>query len=123
MKKLIHYILIGIMLNWNVAVFAEDHEPGCKWEIVEETEQYLQERCGDYMARIRSKPIDDSIVFMKQEEKKENPIQEFKDKVEEAPKIAEKVEKIEKVQEQVIITEKKIEKLKVEKAVEEKQKI
>ncbi len=114
MKKLIHYTLIAIMLNWNVAVFAEDHEPGCEWETVEETEQYLQEKCGDSMARIRSKPIDDSIVYVEAPEKKENPIQEFKDKVEEAPKIAEKVEKIEKVQEEVIITEKKIEKLKVE---------
>ena len=81
------------MFNWNVAVFAEDHEPGCEWETVEETEQYLQEKCGDSMARIRSKPIDDSIVYVEAPEKKENPIQEFKDKVEEAPKIAEKVEK------------------------------
>ena len=57
MKKLIHYILIGIMLNWNVAVFAEDNE-GCKWEIVEETDQYIQEQCvgGEgFQARIRTK--------------------------------------------------------------------
>ena len=26
MKKLVHYILIAIMFNWNMAVFAEDSE-------------------------------------------------------------------------------------------------
>ena len=70
MKKLIHYILIGIMLNWNVAVLADDDVDGCKWETVEETEQYLQEQCisadgNQYSARIRSKPIDDSITYVK----------------------------------------------------------
>ena len=85
MKKLIHYILIGIMLNWNVAVFADDDVEGCKWEVVEETEQYLQEQCigvdGQYSARIRSKPIDNSIVYVKTEKKDANPIQKYRDRI------------------------------------------
>ena len=44
MKKLIHYILIGIMLNWNVAVFAAD-DPECDWKIFEETDTYVMENC------------------------------------------------------------------------------
>ena len=122
MKKLIHYILIGIMLNWNVAVFAEEDQ-GCEWKTFEETDTYIMENCehpnGGYQARVRTKPVEGlNITVVEAPEKKENPIQEFKDKVEEAPKIAEKVEKIEKVQEEIIVTEKKIEKLKVEKEVE-----
>ena len=130
MKKLIHYILIGIMLNWNIAVFADDDVEGCKWEVVEETETYIQESCagedGSYQARIRSKPIDGSIVIVeapKKNNKKANPIQEFKDKVEEAPKIVEKVEKIEEIEKEVKETEKKIENLKVNNELKEKQKI
>ena len=116
MKKLIHYILIGIMLNWNVAVFAEEDQ-GCEWKTFEETDTYIMENCehpnGGYQARVRTKPVEGlNITVVEAPEKKENPIQEFKDKVEEAPKIAEKVEKIEKVQEEIIVTEKKIEKLK-----------
>ena len=127
MKKIIHYILIAIMFNWNVAVFAEE-DTGCEWKTFEETDTYIMENCehpnGGYQARVRTKPVEGlNITVVEAPEKKENPIQEFKDKVEEAPKIAEKVEKIEKVQEEIIVTEKKIEKLKVEKAVEEKQKI
>ena len=131
MKKLIHYILIGIMLNWNIAVFADDDVEGCKWEVVEETETYIQESCvggedGSFQARIRSKPVDGSIVIVeapKKNKKKANPIQEFKDKVEEAPKIVEKVEKIEKIEKEVKITEKKIENFKVNNELKEKQKL
>ena len=130
MKKLIHYILIAIMFNWNIAVFAEEENTGCKWEVVEETETYIQESCagedGSYQARIRSKPVDGSIVIVeapKKNKKKANPIQEFKDKVEEAPKIVEKVEKIEEIEKEVKETEKKIENLKVNNELKEKQKI
>ena len=131
MKKLIHYILIAIMFNWNIAVFAEEENKGCKWEVVEETETYIQESCvggedGSFQARIRSKPVDGSIVIVeapKKNKKKANPIQEFKDKVEEAPKIIEKVEKIEKIEEEVKITEKKIENFKVNNELKEKQKL
>ena len=131
MKKLIHYILIAIMFNWNIAVFAEEENKGCKWEVVEETETYIQESCvggedGSFQARIRSKPVDGSIVIVeapKKNKKKANPIQEFKDKVEKAPKIVEKVEKIEKIEEEVKITEKKIENFKVNNELKEKQKL
>ena len=131
MKKLVHYILIAIMFNWNIAVFAEEENKGCKWEVVEETDTYIQESCvggedGSFQARIRSKPVDGSIVIVeapKKNKKKANPIQEFKDKVEEAPKIVEKVEKIEKIEEEVKITEKKIENFKVNNELKEKQKL
>ena len=131
MKKLIHYILIAIMFNWNIAVFAEEENKGCKWEVVEETETYIQESCvggedGSFQARIRSKPVDGSVVIVeapKKNKKKANPIQEFKDKVEEAPKIVEKVEKIEKIEEEVKITEKKIENFRVNNELKEKQKL
>jgi adhesin transport system outer membrane protein len=76
---------------------------------------------GGYQARVRQKPVEGlDITIVEAPKKKENPIKEFKDKVEKAPKIAEKIEKIEKVEQEVIVTEKKIEKLKVEKAVEDK---
>ena len=131
MNKLVHYILIAIMFNWNIAVFAEEENKGCKWEVVEETETYIQESCvggedGSFQARIRSKPVDGSIVIVeapKKNKKKANPIQKFKDKVEEAPKIVEKVEKIEKIEEEVKITEKKIENFKVNNELKEKQKL
>ena len=131
MKKLVHYILIAIMFNWNIAVYAEEENKGCKWEVVEETDTYIQESCvggedGSFQARIRSKPVDGSIVIVeapKKNKKKANPIQEFKDKVEEAPKVVEKVEKIEKIEEEVKITEKKIENFKVNNELKEKQKL
>ena len=80
MKKLVHYILIAIMFNWNIAVFAEEENKGCKWEVVEETDTYIQESCvggedGSFQARIRSKPVDGSIVIVeapKKNKKKAN---------------------------------------------------
>ena len=125
MKKLIHYILIGIMLNWNIAVFAETDQGCANWEVVEETEKYIQESCADtgkMQARIRSKPVEglDIIVVESPEEKKQNPIKKFKDKVEETDKATAKVEKIEKIEKEVIVTEKKVEELKQEKDVAEK---
>ena len=125
MKKLIHYILIGIMLNWNVAVFAETDQGCANWEVVEETDQYIQESCADagkMQARIRSKPVEglNIIVVESPEEKKQNPIKKFKDKVEETDKAIAKVEKIEKIEKEVIVTEKKVKELKEEKDVAEK---
>ena len=128
MNKLVHYILIAIMFNWNIAVFAED-SGGCEWEVVEETETYIQEKCGDNQARIRSKPVEGLTIEIVEapKKKKENPIKKFKDKVEEAPKATEKVEKLEKIEKEVIATEDKvkehIEKKKLaETSVEETQK-
>ncbi len=124
MKKLIHYILIGIMLNWNVSVFAETDQ-GCEWKTFEETDTYIMENCvhpdGGYQARVRTKPVEGlDIVVVEAPKKKANPIKEFKDKVEEAPQIAEKIEKIEKIQQEVIVTEKKVEELKIEKDIAKK---
>jgi len=121
MNKLVHYILIAIMFNWNVSVFAED-SGGCEWETVEETKTYIQEKCGDNQARIRSKPVEGlNIITVEAPEKsKENPIKKFKDKVEEAPKATAKVEKLEKIEQEVIVTEKKVKELKEEKNVAEK---
>ena len=121
MKKLVHYILIAIMFNWNVSVFAEDSE-GCKWETVEETKTYIQEKCGDNQARIRSKPVEGlNIITVEAPEKsKENPIKKFKDTVEETPKATAKVEKLEKIEQEVIVTEKKVKELKEEKDVAKK---
>jgi adhesin transport system outer membrane protein len=109
------------MFNWNVSVFAEDSE-GCKWETVEETKTYIQEKCGDNQARIRSKPVEGiNIEIVEAPEKsKENPIKKFKDKVEETPKATAKVEKLEKIEQEVIVTEKKVKELKEEKDVAEK---
>ena len=125
MKKLIHYILIGIMLNWNVAVFAETDQGCANWEVVEETDKYIQESCADagkMQARIRSKPVEgmNIIVVESPEDKKQNPIKKFKDKVEETDKATAKVEKIEKIEKEVIVTENKVKELKEEKNVAEK---
>jgi adhesin transport system outer membrane protein len=123
MKKFIHYILIAIMLNWNVAVFAED-DSGCEWKTFEETDTYIMENCvteNGYSARVRQKPVEGiDIIVVEAPKKKANPIQEFKDKVEEAPKATAKVEKLEKIEQEVIVTEKKVKELKEEKDVAEK---
>ena len=110
------------MLNWNVAVFAEDKDD-CTWEVVEETKIYLHEQCvgGDgYQARIRSKDANGEVGEFKVVGKQANPIKKFKDKVEEAPKATAKVEKLEKIEQEVIVTEKKVKELKEEKNVAEK---
>ena len=121
MNKFVHYILIAIMFNWNIAVFAED-SGGCEWEVVEETETYIQEKCGDNQARIRSKPVEglNIVTVEAPKKKKENPIKKFKDKVEDAPKATAKVEKLEKIEQEVKVTEKKVKELKEEKNVAEK---
>ncbi len=107
-----------------MAVFAEE-DTGCEWKTFEETDTYIMENCvhpdGGYQARVRSKPVEGiDITVVEAPKKKENPIKEFKDKVEEAPQIVEKIEKIEKIQEEVIVTEKKVEELKIEKDIAEK---
>ncbi|MAI85211.1 MAG: hypothetical protein CMM91_09830 [Rickettsiales bacterium] len=143
MKKLVHYILIGIMLNWNVAVLAEDSGEGCEWKVIEETETYIQENCvggedGSFQARIRSKDIPGLEIIevpakdRKMAEKKDlNPIQKFKDKIEKTAIADDKVDQIIKIEKDVKETEEKVlnakkEKTetineKIDKAVKEKQ--
>ena len=129
MKKLVHYILIAIMFNWNVSVLADDDVDGCKWETVEETQQYLQEQCisadgNQYSARIRSKPIDDSITYVKTDKKDANPIQKYRDsEVLKTPISVHDDLKIAELKEEVEITAKKIDQLKIDQAVEEKKKV
>ena len=125
MKKLIHYILIAIMFNWNIAVFAEDSKGCSNWKVVEETDKYIQESCedeGTMQARIRSKPVDGLNIEIVEAPKqnKENPIKKFKDKVAETPKATAKVEKLEKIEQEVIVTEKKVKELKEEKDIAKK---
>ena len=108
-----------------MAVFAETDQGCANWEVVEETDKYIQESCADagkMQARIRSKPVEglNIIVVESPEEKKQNPIKKFKDKVEETDKATAKAEKIEKIEKEVIVTEKKVEELKQEKDVAEK---
>ena len=93
MKNLIHYTLIAIMFNWNVSLFAENNE-GCKWEVVEKTDSYIQEKCGENQVRIRSiAPEGLNIVTVDApKNKKQNPIKKFKDKVEDTPKSTAKVD-------------------------------
>ena len=125
MKKFIHYLLIAIMFHWNMAVFAETDQGCANWEVVEETDKYIQESCADdgkMQARIRSKPVEglNIIVVESPEEKKQNPIKKFRDKVEETDKATAKVEKLEKIEKEVIVTENKVKELKEEKDVAEK---
>jgi len=71
-------------------------------------------------ARIRTKDINGEVGEFKVVGKQASPIKKFKDKVEEAPKVAEKVEKVEEIEKEVIVTEKKVKELKEQKNVAEK---
>ena len=118
MNKIINYTLIAMILNFNVAI-AED----CKWQIVEETPTFVREQCvggESYSARIRTKDMNGEVGEFKVVGKEASPLKKFKDKVEEAPKVAEKVEKIKEIEQEVIVTEKKVKELKEEKNVAEK---
>ncbi len=104
MRKL--YAIFTAFLLASTIAFAEG-ESGCKWETIEETETYLQEKCGDGMARIRSKPIDSNIVYVTSEDAVEqsNEIVETSESVkieEEIKKVEEAVENTAKKVEEVI---------------------
>ena len=105
------------MFNLNVAL------ADCEWQLVEETPTYVREQCkaGTGMgARIRNKDINGEVGEFKVVGKEASPLKKFKDKVEQAPKVAEKVEKIKEIEQEVIVTEKKVKELKEEKNVAEK---
>ena len=104
MRKL--YVIFTAFLLASTIAFAEG-ESGCKWETIEETETYLQEKCGDGMARIRSKPLDSNIVYVTSEDAVEqsNEIVETSESVkieEEIKKVEEAVENTAKKVEEVI---------------------
>ena len=85
MRKIATYTLIFLMLQFNV-VLAD-----CEWQLVEETPTYVREQCkaGTGMgARIRTKDINGEVGEFKVVGKEASPLKKFKDKVEEAPKVA-----------------------------------
>ena len=100
MRKL--YIIFTSFLLASTIAFAEG-DPGCEWETIEETETYLQEKCGDGMARIRSKPIDSTVVYVKSDESQKQP-----NKIVETPTGIETEQEIKKVEEAVESTAKKV---------------
>jgi len=98
---------------------AEDENRGCKWETVEETEQFIREQCvgdGQLQVRMKSKPVPGVTVIEAPNTKKSNPLKEIKEvvKTKEVKKQEKKIEKIEQAVEQ---TAKKVEEVKKEKVV------
>ena len=102
--KILLTIITTFLLASTIA-FAEG-ESGCEWETVEETETYLQEKCGDGMARIRSKPIDSNVVYVTSEDAVEQ-----SNEIVETSESVKTEEEIKKVEEAVENTAKKIEKI------------
>ena len=51
--KILLTIITAFLLASTIA-FAEG-DPGCEWEVTEETDQYIMESCGSSNARIRQK--------------------------------------------------------------------
>ena len=103
MRKL--YTIFASFLLASTIAFAEG-ESGCEWETIEETETYLQEKCGDGMARIRSKPIDSTVVYVKTEDAVEQP-----NEIVATPESVKIEEEVKKVEEDVESTAKKVEKI------------
>ena len=99
------YTIIASFLLASTIAFAEG-ESGCEWETIEETETYLQEKCGDGMARIRSKPIDSTVVYVKTEDAVEQP-----NEIVATPESVKIEEEVKKVEEDVESTAKKVEKI------------
>ena len=123
MNKIINYTLIALILNWNVSAFAESEE-GCKWEVVEETAKYIQEKCGDNNMRIRSKASEGiDITVVEAPKKKANPIKEFKDTVEKTRNSEEQEQEVADVEQAVEETGKKVKKFKQDKTMEVKKSI
>ena len=77
-----------------------------QWETVEETQTYIQEKCGDSQQdQIHTTEGMDITVVEAPRSKQREPIKEFKDKVEEAPKPAAEVERLEKIEQEVMTLE------------------
>ena len=112
------YTIIASFLLASTIAFAEG-ESGCEWETIEETETYLQEKCGDGMARIRSKPIDSTVVYVKTEDAVEQPNEIVA--TPESVKIEEEVKKVEKDVESTAKKVKEVIKEKIEKTTRSNQ--
>ncbi len=113
------YTIFTSFLLASTIAFAEG-ESGCKWETIEETDEYIMESCGDSHARIRQKHNIETI-FVPQKEKLVNPIDKFKKEIIETPNSVETEEEIKKIENDIKITEKKVKKVIEEKQLEKKQ--
>jgi adhesin transport system outer membrane protein len=112
------FTIFTTFLLASTIAFAEG-ESGCKWETIEETDEYIMESCGDSHARIRQKHNIETI-FVPQKEKLVNPIDKFK-KIVITPNSVETEEEIKKIENDIKITEKKVKKVIEEKQLEKKQ--
>ena len=112
------YTIFTSFLLASTIAFAEG-ESGCKWETIEETDEYIMESCGDSHARIRQKHNIETI-FVPQKEKLVNPIDKFK-KIVITPESVETEKEIKKIENDIKITEKKVKKVIEEKQLEKKQ--
>ena len=117
------YFLIAILFLTVSPVSAEDENKGCKWETVEETEQFIREQCigdGQLQVRMKSKPVPGVTVIEAPNTKKSDPLKEIKEvvKSKEAKKQEKKIEKIEQAVED---TAKKVEEVKKETVVKKQE--
>ena len=113
------YFLIAILFLTVSPVSAEDENKGCKWETVEETEQFIREQCigdGQMQVRMKSKPVPGITVIEAPNTKKSNPLKEIKEVVK-SKEVKKQEKKIEKIEQAVEETAKKVEKVKKEKVV------
>lgn len=115
--KILLTIITAFLLASTIA-FAEG-DPGCEWEVTEETSEYIMESCGSSSARIRSKNSIET-TYVPQKEKLANPIDKFKKDIIETPDSVETEEEIEKIENDVKITEEKVKKVIEEKQLEKK---
>ena len=113
------YFLIAILFLTVSPVSAEDENKGCKWETVEETEQFIREKCigdGQMQVRMKSKPVPGITVIEAPNTKKSNPLKEIKEVVK-SKEVKKQEKKIEKIEQAVEETAKKVEQVKKEKVV------
>ena len=105
--RIIITIITAFLLASTIA-FAEG-DPGCEWEVTEETSEYIMESCGSSSARIRSKNSIET-TYVPQKEKLANPIDKFKKDIIETPNSVETAEEIEKIENDVKLQRKKLKK-------------
>ena len=122
MNKLAYFIITLFFLTL-LPVSAEDENKGCKWETVEETEQFIREQCiggGQLQVRMKSKPVEgvNIIEVENPKKKKSSPLKEVKEvvKTKEAVKQQKEIVKVEK---EVEKTAEKVKELKKEKVIKE----
>ena len=113
------YLIITLFFLTMLPTSAEDENKGCKWETVEETEQFIREKCigdGQMQVRMKSKPVPGITVVEAPNTKKSNPLKEIKEVVK-TKEVKKQEKKIEKIEQAVEETAKKVEQVKKEKVV------